>query len=151
MAKGRKTGGRKKGTPNKRQELQEFIDDVFGRADPVQLATKLLRAKAPSERLLIRLLEYRFGRPPLSTEGQITMPKIIDVSVMRSRRSKPGPFSSAATNPSPSVNKENPISPEPIPVVQNSPTCPPAIPLIRKRVFQAHLKRSSLRPCKIGY
>ena len=83
MAKGKKTGGRKKGTPNKRQDLQEFLDAVFERVDPAELAVKLLKAKAPNERLLIRLLEYRYGRPPLATEGEITMPKVIDVSCMR--------------------------------------------------------------------
>jgi len=63
MSKGRKTGGRKKGTPNKRHDLQGFLDAVFEKLDPVEVAQKLLRSKTPSERLFIRLLEYRFGRP----------------------------------------------------------------------------------------
>jgi hypothetical protein len=96
MAKGRKTGGRKKGTPNKRQDLQEFLDAIFERVDPVQLAVKLLKGKVPNERLLIRLLEYRYGRPPLLTGGETTMPKVIDVSGMRSRPSEP--YHPAATN-----------------------------------------------------
>ena len=68
MAKGRKTGGRKKGTRNKRQELQEFLDAIFDKVDPVELAEKLLTRKEPSEKVLIRLLEYRFGRPAQVSE-----------------------------------------------------------------------------------
>jgi hypothetical protein len=84
MAKDKKTGGRKKGTPNKRQDLQEFLDAVFERADPLEVAEKLLRGKAPSERLFIRLLEYRFGRPSTLADEVNAVPKIIDVSGMRS-------------------------------------------------------------------
>lgn len=139
MAKGRKTGGRKKGTPNKRQDLQGFRDSIFERVDPAQLVVKLLNAKVPNERLLIRVLEYCYGRPPVSTEGEITMPRVIDVSVMRSRTSEPRlpsePCSPAATSSSPSANKEKPSSPEPRPVVQNSATYCPATP-VRKRVFE---------------
>jgi hypothetical protein len=141
MAKGRKTGGRKKGTPNKRQDLQEFLDAIFERVDLVQVAIKLLKGKAPSERILIRLLEYCYGRPPLGAEAEITMPKIINVSVMRRRPSRPRPpsepYSSAATNPIPSSNKEHPFTSEPGPTVQDSLTRRPDIPLVRKRVFEA--------------
>jgi hypothetical protein len=141
MAKGRKTGGRKKGTPNKRQDLQEFLDDIFEQVDPAQLAVKRLKANDPNGRFLIRLLEYRYGRPPLSPEGELTMPRVIDVSIMRSRPSTPRPpsepYPPTPTNLSPSVNETIPITPEPSPVVQNSPTSRPDIPLVRKRVYEA--------------
>ena len=141
MAMGRKTGGRKKGTPNKRQDLQEFLDVVFARVDIAEVVVKLLKAKAPSEKVLIRLLEYRYGKPTVSTEGETTMPKIINVSVMRRQSSKPRPpsepYSPTPTNSGPSVNRESPISPEPSPAVQDSPTRRPDVPLVRKRVFQA--------------
>jgi hypothetical protein len=141
MAMGRKTGGRKKGTPNKRQDLQEFLDVVFARVDLAEVVVKLLKAKVPSEKVLIRLLEYRYGKPAVSTEGETTMPKIINVSVMRRQPSKPRPpsepYSPTPTNSGPSVNRESPISPEPSPAVQDSPTRRPDVPLVRKRVFQA--------------
>jgi hypothetical protein len=81
MAKGRKTGGRKKGTPNKRLDLQEFLTAVFERVDPVKVAEKLLRAKGPSERVLIRLLEYRYGRPPQGAEGSDGGTAVLTVDV----------------------------------------------------------------------
>lgn len=49
----------KKGIPNKRPDLREFLDAVFEKPDPVEVVQKLL-SNRPSERLSIRLLEYRF-------------------------------------------------------------------------------------------
>jgi len=82
MAKGKKQEIGKR-TPNKRPDLQEFLDAVFEKLDPVEVVQKLLRGR-PSERLLIRLLEYRFGRPSTLTDELNAMPKVIDVSCMRS-------------------------------------------------------------------
>src|SRR5215831_12849158 len=70
MAHGRKTGGRKKGTPNKRLELQEFLDSVEEQIDPVKLARKFLSGKNPSEKVFLRLLEYRYGKPPQIVTGE---------------------------------------------------------------------------------
>ena len=67
MAKGRKTGGRKKGTPNKlTRDVQEFVERIFEAVDPVEITVELL-TKCKSEKVqgmvLLRLLEYRYGRP----------------------------------------------------------------------------------------
>jgi hypothetical protein len=45
------------------------------------------------------------------TKGETTMPKVIDVSGMRSRPSER--YSSAATNLTPSVDKQNPATSKP--------------------------------------
>jgi hypothetical protein len=67
MAKGVKTGGRKKGTPNKsRLDLQEMLDQVFAQVDPVQKLIRLLNKPMDAgveARVLLRLLEYRYGQP----------------------------------------------------------------------------------------
>ena len=55
--------GRPRGSRNKRLELQEFLDAVFENRDPVEMTRKLLGSKKPNEKLLIRLLEYRYGKP----------------------------------------------------------------------------------------
>jgi hypothetical protein len=67
--KGVRYGGRKKGTPNKRDGLEPFLRKVFKLADPVEVAEKLLNADTPDSKLLIRLLEYKFGRPPQEISG----------------------------------------------------------------------------------
>ena len=66
MAKGFKTGGRTKGTPNKRHELQELLDAVFSKVDPVEKLIALLNKPldvGTEARVLLRLLEYRYGQP----------------------------------------------------------------------------------------
>jgi hypothetical protein len=50
MAKGRKTGGRKKGTPNKlTRDVQEFVERIFEDVDPVEITVELL-TKCKSEK-----------------------------------------------------------------------------------------------------
>jgi hypothetical protein len=71
MARGFKTGGRTKGTPNKRHELQELLDAVFERVDPIEKLTNLLNQpmdKGVEARVLLRLLEYRYGQPQQRVE-----------------------------------------------------------------------------------
>jgi hypothetical protein len=85
MAKGRKTGGRKKGTPNKRRDLQEFLDSVEEQIDPVKLAKKFLGGKNPSEKIFLRLLEYRYGKPNFA-EHEDPAPISINVSAIPKHR-----------------------------------------------------------------
>lgn len=88
MANGKKTGGRKKGTPNKRHELQEFIDLVEEQIDPIKLAKKFLSGKNPSERVFLRFLEYRYGKPPQAIVGEDggPVPLKIDISAIPCHR-----------------------------------------------------------------
>jgi hypothetical protein len=81
MAKGRKTGGRKKGTPNKRLDLQEFVDSVETRIDLAELAKKFLSGKNPSERVFLRLLEYRYGKPPQIVPDDHLEPSSLTINV----------------------------------------------------------------------
>ena len=73
MAKGRKTGGRKKGTPNKlTTSLQEFIEAVITQDDAVKRAKQFVRMGGKNSRtaatFFMRLLEYRFGSPKQTVE-----------------------------------------------------------------------------------
>jgi len=88
MAKGRKTGGRKKGTPNKlTRDVQEFVERIFEAVDPVEITVELL-TKCKSERVqgivLLRLLEYRYGRPKYELavdgrfEGKVTLAQVLE-------------------------------------------------------------------------
>ena len=57
----RKTGGRKKGTPNKfkrRDALETFLSLAQDDIDLVALAKRFLSGKNPSERVYLRILEY---------------------------------------------------------------------------------------------
>jgi hypothetical protein len=84
MAKGRKTGGRRKGTPNKRVDLQEFLDLIEEQIDPIKLAKKFLCGKNPSERVFLRFLEYRYGKPISVVTGNDdgSAPMIINTSAI---------------------------------------------------------------------
>jgi hypothetical protein len=65
--KGVRYGGRQKGTPNKRHELQELLDAVFAKVDPIEKLCSLLNKPLDAgteARILLRLLEYRYGQPP---------------------------------------------------------------------------------------
>jgi hypothetical protein len=88
MAKGRKTGGRKKGTPNKlTRDVQEFVERIFEAVDPVEITVELL-TKCKSEKVqgmvLLRLLEYRYGRPRYELavdgrlEGRVTLAQVLE-------------------------------------------------------------------------
>lgn len=68
MAKGRKTGGRTKGTPNKlTHSVQEFLEAVLSNEDAVGYAKEFLELRGKSVgqavHVFMRLLEYRFGQP----------------------------------------------------------------------------------------
>jgi hypothetical protein len=82
MAKGRKTGGRHKGTPNKlTRDVQAFVDRVFERIDPFDKIEDLLNAESADvqSRVLLRLFEYRYGKPKESLEvnGDVNLREIV--------------------------------------------------------------------------
>jgi hypothetical protein len=88
MAQGRKTGGRRKGTPNKlTRDVQEFVERIFEAVDPVEITVELL-TKCKSEKVqgreLLRLLEYRYGRPRYELavdgglEGRVTLEQVLE-------------------------------------------------------------------------
>jgi hypothetical protein len=73
MAKRRKTGGRKKGTPNKlTQSVQEFIESVLTQDEAVQRAKKFVKMRGKNTKtaatVFLKLLEYRFGSPKQTLE-----------------------------------------------------------------------------------
>ncbi|SRR6266566_3317897 len=67
MAQGFKSGGRKKGTPNKSTEtVHQLLDQVFAKVNPVRKLISLLNKPLDAgveARVLLRLLEYRYGQP----------------------------------------------------------------------------------------
>lgn len=70
MAKGKKTGGRKKGTPNKLTlSIQEFIEEVLTQDEAVDRARQFVRqGDRTAATVFLRLLEYRFGSPKTTIE-----------------------------------------------------------------------------------
>lgn len=91
--KGRKkTGGRKKGTPNKfkrREELEKFLDLAQDGIDLVALAKKFLSGKEPNERVYLGLLEYCFGKPIMIAAGDEALPPVrIDISAIPRNRER---------------------------------------------------------------
>lgn len=71
MAKGKKTGGRQKGSRNHNvAEVKDLVDAIFKKVDPVTKAIKLLEFGSDKTQgtVLLKLLEYRYGKPvqPLS-------------------------------------------------------------------------------------
>ena len=74
MAKGIKTGGRRKGTPNRlTRDVQVLMDAVFSKVDPIKKLEALLASESDKVQagVLLRLLEYRYGRPKESVEHTI--------------------------------------------------------------------------------
>lgn len=74
MAKGVKTGGRQKGSKNRSAlEVKDLVDAIFKKIDPIEKAIKLLEfgSEKAQATILMRLLEYRYGKPiqPISGEG----------------------------------------------------------------------------------
>ena len=72
MAKGKKTGGRQKGSRNRNvHEVKDLVDAIFKKVDPVEKAIKLLEFGSDKTQatVLVRLLEYRYGKPPQPIEG----------------------------------------------------------------------------------
>ena len=71
MAKGKKTGGRTKGTPNKlTRDVQTFVDAIFRKVNPIEKLETLLASESDKVQagVLLRLLEYRYGKPKESVE-----------------------------------------------------------------------------------
>lgn len=67
MAKGKKTGGRVKGTPNKTTaEMREILKALI--TDEIQLLPALLAEMKPSDRVnaIIRIMAYIMPKPPES-------------------------------------------------------------------------------------
>jgi hypothetical protein len=86
VAAGKKTGGRTKGTPNKRTEqVRTFLDRVFEQAFRSKALEKKLVKKIIAleldPRLLTLLLHYYAGRPAVAVdhtvEGTLTLAQII--------------------------------------------------------------------------
>lgn len=72
-AGGRREGaGRKPGVPNKgTHEVRDLLDAVFAKVDPVKKLVALLNKPMDAgveARVLLRLLEYRYGQPKQSVE-----------------------------------------------------------------------------------
>jgi len=71
MALGKKTGGRRKGSQNKlTRDVQEFVDRVFRQIDPIEKLLTLLESESEKVQagVMLRLLEYRYGKPKESIE-----------------------------------------------------------------------------------
>ena len=79
MATGKKTGGRKKGVPNKAtREIKEELAKLFTPEYFATLPARLADGKlAPA--IEAKLLAYRFGEPKQEMElsGSITVPNIV--------------------------------------------------------------------------
>jgi|SRR5215469_5525137 len=83
-------GGRQKGTKNKTTpEVQEFVDAIFKRVNPEQLACKLLESKDVKVKalMLLKLLEYRYGQPTkrLEVAGEVTHKHVRTIEEVRGR------------------------------------------------------------------
>ena len=61
MPRGRPKGSKNKRPLGDRDEVRDFVDRVFRLADPLDVAKRLLDSNNTA--LLIRLLEYRYGKP----------------------------------------------------------------------------------------
>ena len=75
MAKGKKTGGRQKGSKNRTStEVQDLVDAIFKKVNPVDKAIKLLEFGSDKTQgtVLLKLMEYRYGKPvqPLEHLGE---------------------------------------------------------------------------------
>lgn len=76
MAKGTKTGGRAKGTPNKASyDVHKLLDRVFAKKGGIDLAEKLNALlnlpmdRGVEARVLLKLMEYRYGAPRQEVSG----------------------------------------------------------------------------------
>lgn len=69
----REGAGRKKGGKNKSTtEVQALVDAIFKKVDPVAKAIKLLEFGSDKTQasVLLRLMEYRYGKPAQEITGQ---------------------------------------------------------------------------------
>lgn len=66
-----KAGGRKRGSKNKlTRDVQEFVDKVFEGVEPIGKLQSLLGSESEKVQagVMLRLLEYRYGKPKESVE-----------------------------------------------------------------------------------
>jgi len=78
MAKGKKTGGRQKGSQNKTtKEIQGLVDAIFRKVNPAAKAIKLLEfgTDRTQATVLLRLLEYRYGKPKEKIDLEVSGPE----------------------------------------------------------------------------
>lgn len=72
MAKGKKTGGRQKGSRNRSAaDVKDLVDAIFRKIDPVEKAIKLLEFGSDKTQatVLLQLLAYRYGKPSQEIKG----------------------------------------------------------------------------------
>lgn len=72
VPKGKRFGGRQKGTKNHgTADVKDLVDAIFKRVDPVEKAIKLLEFGTDKTQatVLMRLFEYRYGKPPQPITG----------------------------------------------------------------------------------
>jgi hypothetical protein len=66
-----KTGGRKKGTPNRlTRDVREYVECIFRRIDPEKMALSLLKCRSLQVRagMFQKLLEHYYGKPRQAME-----------------------------------------------------------------------------------
>lgn len=74
--KGKKTGGRQKGSKNRSvAEVKDLVDLIFAKIDPVEKSIKLLEFGSDKTQatVLLRLLEYRYGKPVQPVSGSLSL------------------------------------------------------------------------------
>jgi len=92
MARGFKTGGgSRKGRRNKlTQDVQDFVDQIFKRIDPIEKIETLLASESEKVQagVMIRLLEYRYGKPKESLElsGTVSLAQIVEKARERAKQ-----------------------------------------------------------------
>lgn len=81
MAKGRKTGGRLKGTPNKvTQDVQALSRGLVEDAGYLDALRQRLREGTAGSAVEVMLWSYAFGRAGLESEGGSSFPATITVT-----------------------------------------------------------------------
>ena len=81
MAKGRKTGGRKAGTPNKAtQDVQAITRALVEDAGYLEALRQRLREGTVNSTVEVMLWSYAFGRAGLESEGGTSLPATITVT-----------------------------------------------------------------------
>jgi hypothetical protein len=70
-------GGRPRGSKGKAaRDVQAFVDKVFSKVDPQELAEELMlncKSEKVQGMVFLRLLEYRYGRPISQIEGDLNL------------------------------------------------------------------------------
>jgi hypothetical protein len=126
MAHGFKTGGRKKGSKNRvNRDVEALLDKVFQRVNPVAKLEELLNSDDPriSAGVLLKLMEYRYGKPKERLEISSTKSVRDIIAEARARvaslNTLSGPIKIAEPAPAPAMPQLPPapepevISPEP--------------------------------------